>query len=158
MKPSRPVSAALFFLALLPLALNAAEDGGPVISRGQTVYASVYSNVFSGPRGHRLDLATILSIRNTDMKNTLTITAIDYYDTHGKLLKRHLTAPARLGPLQTKYITIREGEGAGGPGANFIVTWRAVKAMNAPIIETVMVGTRGGQGISFVTPGRVLAE
>lgn len=150
------VLACLMSLSYKPVAATGAE--GPYLEKGQTVYVSVYSNVFSGPKGHRLDLATILSIRNTDMKNPLTVTTIDYYDTEGKLLRRYLKNPVHLAPLATKYVTIKESESVGGPGANFIVQWQAAKPVNAPIVETVMVGTKGGQGISFVTPGRVVAE
>jgi hypothetical protein len=130
----------------------------PRLSKGETIYVSVYSNVFTGPKARPLDLSTILSIRNTDMKASLIVDAIDYYDTGGKLLRRHLASPETLNPLATKYIHIGESESAGGPGSNFIVKWHSGKPMNPPIVETVMLGTRGGQGISFVTPGRAIRE
>ena len=41
-----------------------------------------------------------------------------------------------------------------GEGANFIVRWQADKMINVPIIECVMIGATGGQGISFVSPGQ----
>jgi len=154
------------FLATVLLAFicvsagQAAAGGGvlPTLTRGQTVYVSVYSNVFSGPKALRVNLSAILTIRNTDMKNPLVVSAIDYYDTEGRLLRRHLAAPVRLNPLATKYIHIKESESVGGPGSNFIVRWYAGKPINPPIVETVMVGTRGGQGISFIAPGQVIAE
>ncbi|UFS71950.1 DUF3124 domain-containing protein [Geomonas sp. RF6] len=151
----------------LSAVLLAASISGPTfaaaandvrLSSGQTVYVSVYSNLPIGPRARPVSLETVLTIRNTDMKRGLTISSIDYYDTDGKVLRRHLASPLALGPLATKYIHVKEGESAGGPGSNFIVRWRAAKPMNPPIVESVMLSARGGQGISFVIPGQVISE
>lgn len=124
------------------------------LSRGQTVYVPVYSNVFSGPRSRPLQLAATLSIRNTDPAAPLTITSVEYYDTGGKLLRRYLDRPFSLAPLGTHYVHIEEKDDAGGFGANFIVKWRSEREINAPIIECVMIGATSGQGISFVSPGQ----
>ncbi len=43
------------------------------LSKGQTVYVPVYSNVFSGPKKLPFHLATTLSIRNTDLTNPLKV-------------------------------------------------------------------------------------
>ena len=43
-------------------------------------------------------------------------------------------------------------------GANFIVRWSAEREMNSPIIECLMIGTQSGQGISFVSSGKVIKE
>lgn len=152
------VLALLIPVSLCGTALASGSAPRLSLSRGQTVYASVYSNVFGGPKATPVELETILSIRNTDMANSLTVTVIDYYDTEGRFLRRHLSAPVTLGPLATTYIHVRESESTGGPGSNFIVRWKGAKPMNPPIIETVMLSTRGGQGISFVTPGQVIRE
>jgi hypothetical protein len=128
------------------------------ISKGQTLYVPVYSNVFTGPRKLPYQLASTLSIRNTDMAAPLRITSIDYYDTNGKLVRRHLERPAIVAPLATLYIHIEEKDTTGGFGANFIVRWQSGSDMNAPIIECVMIGATGGQGISFVSPGQVIRE
>lgn len=126
----------------------------PRLSRGQTVYVPVYSNVFAGPRKRPLQLAATLSVRNTDPSAPLTITSIEYYDTAGKLLRRNLERPLALAPLATHYVHIEEKDESGGFGANFIVRWRSEREMNAPIIESVMIGATSGQGISFVSPGQ----
>lgn len=47
------------------------------ISKGQTLYVPVYSNVFTGPRKLPYQLASTLSIRNTDMAVPLRVTSID---------------------------------------------------------------------------------
>ena len=118
----------------------------------------VYSNVFSGPRKRPLLLATTLSIRNTDRTAAFKVTAIDYYDTDGKLVRRHLERPAVVAPMATHYVHLEEKDKAGGFGANFIVRWQADREINTPIIECVMIGATGGQGISFVSPGQEIRE
>jgi hypothetical protein len=136
----------------------AAADGGVRTAKGQTVYVPVYSNVYSGPRKNPLQLATMLSIRNVDLTMALKVTAIDYYDNDGRLVTRYLTTPLMLRPLATHHIYLEEKDTRGGFGANFIVRWSADKAINTPIIECVMIGATGGQGISFVSPGQEIRE
>lgn len=124
------------------------------LSKGQTVYVPVYSNVFTGPRKLPFQLAATLSIRNTDISASFRLTTIDYYDTDGKLIRHYLGKPLAVGPLASTYVHIEEKDVSGGFGANFIVRWEADKKINTPIIECVMVGATSGQGISFVSPGQ----
>ena len=139
-----------------------AEAGSPaqqyVLSQGQTVYVPVYSNVFSSPKQMPFQLATILSIRNTDMTNGITVHAADYYDTKGKLLRRYYQQPVTLAPLESTHIYLPEDDTAGGFGANFIVKWKSPTDVNVPIIECVMIGVKSGQGISFISQGHVIRE
>lgn len=128
------------------------------LSRGQTLYVPVYSNVFSAPKQVPFNLATILSMRNTDMSNPIKITSVDYYDTKGKLLRKYYEKEVVLAPLESAYIYMPESDTAGGFGANFIVRWRAQKEINVPIIECVMIGATSGQGISFVSPSQEIKE
>ena len=128
------------------------------LSKGQTLYVPVYSNIFSAPKKIPFNLATILSIRNTDMSNPIQILAADYYDTRGKLVRKFYQQPITLAPLESTDIFIPEDDTAGGTGANFIVRWNSQKEVNVPIIECVMIGMKSGQGISFVSPGREIKE
>ena len=50
------------------------------LSKGQTVYVPVYSNIYSSAKKVPIDLANILSIRNTDTEHSIRITAVDYYN------------------------------------------------------------------------------
>lgn len=127
-------------------------------AKGQTVYVPVYSNIFSAPRKLPFNLATILSIRNTDMTHSINITMADYYDSKGKLVRKYLQKPLILAPLESTDIYIPEEDTTGGTGANFIVKWNAQKNVNAPIIESVMVGMKSGQGISFASQGQEIRE
>jgi len=128
------------------------------LSKGQTLYVPVYSNIFSAPKKIPFNLATILSIRNTDMSNSIKILAADYYDTRGKLVRKYYRQPITLAPLESTDIFIPEDDTAGGTGANFIVRWNSQKEVNVPIIECVMIGMKSGQGISFVSPGQEIKE
>jgi hypothetical protein len=128
------------------------------LSKGQTIYVPVYSNVFSGPKKLPFQLAATLSIRNTDLAASFRLTSITYYDTNGKPVRRYLEKPLVVGPLASTYVHIEEKDVSGGFGANFIVRWEADKVINAPIIECVMIGATSGQGISFVSPGQEIRE
>jgi hypothetical protein len=74
------------------------------------------------------------------------------------LIKDYLEAPINLNALASTRYIITEDDKAGGSGANFIVVWKSEQEVNAPVIEGVMIGTHSGQGISFVSRGRVIKE
>jgi len=131
---------------------------GIELSKGQTVYVPAYSHIYSGDTEYKFLLAVTLSIRNTDLKNALTITSVDYFDTNGKLIKKHLDKPVSLAPMSSTRYVVKESDETGGSGANFIVMWKADQAVHSPIIESVMIGTRSQQGISFTSRGQVLTE
>lgn len=128
------------------------------LARKQSVYVPVYSNIISGPRKRPIQLEATLSIRGTDPAASLKITAIDYYDTNGKLVRRYLKSPQLLGALASTHVHIEERDVSGGIGANFIVRWEADRIINAPVIECLMIGVSGSQGISFVSPGQEIRE
>jgi hypothetical protein len=128
------------------------------LSRGQTIYVSVYSNIFSAPKMLPYNLAALLSIRNTDMSNPIRVTGADYYDTRGRLLRQYYRQPVTLAPLESVFIFVPEEDTRGGTGANFIVRWNSVKEVNTPIIESVMIGMKSGQGISFVSQGQEIKD
>lgn len=146
----------IFALTALPETLNAQSALDKSLSNGETVYVSVYSNVYAGPKGTPFQLSAILSIRNTDPMYGITILRADYYDTNGRLIEHYLKEPVQLRPLASKDITIKEYDTRGGVGANFIVAWKSDKMVNQPIIESVMLGLARNQGISFVCPGQIL--
>ena len=145
----------LLFASLLAQPCRSAEYQ---LSKGQTLYVSAYSNIFSAPKQIPFNLATVLSIRNTDMAASITVVSADYYDTKGRLIRKYYDKEIALGPLESTYAYIPEDDTAGGIGANFIVRWKAAKEVNVPIVECLMIGMKSGQGISFVSPGRVIKE
>jgi hypothetical protein len=128
------------------------------LSAGQTVYVPIYSHIYSGVKGRPFDLAATLSIRNTNLKSPITLTAVKYYDSDGKLVQDYLSQPQTLKALGTTRYVITEGDKSGGSGANFIVVWQSDRKVNPPVVESVMIGTHSGQGISFVSRGQVIKE
>jgi len=125
---------------------------------GQTVYVPIYSHIYSGDREKPFLLTATLSVRNTDPDKSLTITAIDYYDSDGKLLKKYLQKNLILNPMASTRIIIKESDRSGGSGANFIVEWESKDRITEPLIESIMIGTQIQQGISFTSRGQVIRE
>jgi hypothetical protein len=146
----------IFSVAILTPVGSSADD--IQLSMGQSVYISIYSHIYSGIKARPFDLAAILSIRNTDIDQPVTLVAVKYYDTEGKLLKEYLDEPLELKALASTRYIIKENDKAGGSGANFIVKWKSNKKVTPPIIEAIMIGTHSGQGISFVSRGQVIEE
>lgn len=158
---SRFVSAvitAIVFLSTLGPALSAKAGPEVELSRGGTVYVSIYSNVFAGPRKVPFQLSAMVVIRNTDPSNSLRVLAADYYDTNGKKVRGYVDRPLEVTPLATVHYYIEEYDKSGGAGANFIVRWEAAREINIPIIEGVMTGGGSGQGISFRSPGQYITD
>ncbi len=143
-------------LFLLPTPLHA--DPQNLLSDGQTIYVPVYSHIYSGDREKPFLLTVTLSIRNIDPENQMEITSVDYYETQGKFLKQIIDKPKLIKPLESLRYVIPETDKSGGSGANFIVKWRADKLVNPPIVESVMIGTQGQQGISFTSRGQVIVQ
>ena len=146
------VGAALLFLCVTP---GRPDASGIELSRGQTVYVPVYSNVIAGPRQVPVHLSNTLIIRNTDLHNRILVTAANYYDTKGDLIKKYYSQAVSLAPLETRYLYLSERDQEGGVGANFIIRWQSANAVNPPIIECVMVGN---EGRAFVSPSQVIEE
>ena len=128
------------------------------LSGGQTVYVPIYSHIYSGLKGRPFGLAATLSIRNTDPKHPITLVSVTYYDSDGRLVKEYLDKPAELNAMATTRYILPEGDTTGGSGANFLVKWQSKTKINPPLIEAVMIGTRSGQGISFVSRGQVIDD
>ena len=162
MKNKHRLPNSIYFLLLIfsvGILTPAGRSAGDIqLSMGQSVYVPIYSHIYSGIKARPFDLAAILSIRNTDINQPVTIVSVKYYDTEGKLLKEYLDEPLQLKVLASTRYIIKEGDKAGGSGANFIVKWKSNKKVTPPIIEAVMIGTHSGQGISFVSRGQVIEE
>lgn len=127
-------------------------------STGQTIYVPVYSHIYIGDKEFPFYLTATLSIRNTDPKHSMTILEVNYHDSNGKLIKKYLDEPKVLNPLASTRYVIQESDKSGGSGASFIVKWKSDPPICFPIIESVMIGTRAQQGISFTSRGQIIAD
>ena len=153
----RHVAATLLILAVL--ALPAAAQEALPLSKGQMVYVAAYSHISHGNLDGQgqpmtLLLSSMLSIRNTDPSGTITVRAVRYYDTAGKVLRELVTAPLTLGAMASTEYFVEHKDKAGGSGANFVVEWSADRPVNPPVIETVNAFFFGTQSIAFTSPGR----
>lgn len=127
------------------------------IATGQTIYVPAYSEIYYAP-GRTLNLAVTLSIHNTDLEHPIVVTAVRYYNAQGQLVKDFLSQPQQLGPLGATDFFVEQQATGNGLGANFIVEWVAEQPVYEPVVEAVMIGTVSSQGISFVSPGRVVTQ
>jgi hypothetical protein len=129
------------------------------IAMGQTIYVPVYSHIYHQDQQDQekiFNLAATLSIRNTDLTKPIIITSVRYYDSNGKLVKQYLERPIEVSAMASTDYVINRTDTTGGLGANFIVEWVAQTEVSEPVIEAVMIGTDFQQGISFISPGRVI--
>lgn len=125
---------------------------------GQTVYVPIYSHIYTVDESRRVDLTATLSIRNTDLNHSIVVTSVRYYGTDGNLIKTDLENPGELSPLASADFVVDQADTDGGVGANFIVEWVAETEVSEPVIEAIMIDTISNQGISFVSPGRVIQQ
>ncbi|MEG3922882.1 DUF3124 domain-containing protein [Microcoleus sp. T3_A4] len=126
---------------------------------GQTVYVPIYSHIYHyNSQDNMMNLSATLSIRNTDLTNSIIITSVRYYDNDGKLIRQDIKSPVELKPLASTDFFIAADDTSGGSGANFIVEWVAEKTVYDPVIEAVMISTSSSQGISFISPAKVLKQ
>ncbi len=135
-----------------PLSLYAA--GKNELSKGQVLYVPAYSHIYTGNHEKPFLLAVTLSVRNIDPNHQIKITLVDYYETQGDRLIKHIDKPILLKPLESLRYIIPERDKSGGSGANFIVEWKSDQFVNPPITESVMIGAQGSQGISFTSRGQ----
>lgn len=117
------------------------------------VYVPVYSHVHYGAR-RRIELAANLTVRNTDPERPILLTYVGYYDSSGALVRDYVTESTKIGPMASVVFLVEERDRTGGVGANFLVEWTAEEEVSDPVIESVMLGTGGAQGISFISEGR----
>jgi hypothetical protein len=127
------------------------------IVTGQTIYVPVYPEITFGV-GKTLDLAVTLSVHNTDLAHSIVLVSARYYNAQGQLIREYLSQPVQLGPLAATDFFVEQYDESAGLGANFIVEWVAEQPVYEPVVEAVMIGTVASQGISFISPGRVITQ
>ncbi len=135
------------------------EVGRPAqdkIVASQTVYVPVYSHVLTADNAEPLNLATTLFVRNTDPDHSIILTGAEYYDSGGTSIRQFVAKPLRIGPLASVEFFIKESDVSGGASPSFLVEWVATEPTTDPVVESVMIGTSGTQGISFTGNGRVI--
>ena len=128
------------------------------LSKGQTVYVPVYAQIYHGFKERPFDLTVTVSIRNTDPNNAITVLSADNYDSNAKLVRKYVEKPVQLNAMASTRYIIKQSDKIVGSGVSFVVKWKADHPVNPPIIESVMIGTQGQQGLSFTSRGQVIKE
>ena len=138
------------------LVLSPEEYHELLLTKGELVYVPVYSEIFGANLEKKIKLSATLSVRNITMEHEIIVSKVDYYDTHGKLIRHYINGPIVLKPLETVSYMVKHKDTKGGDGANFIVEWAAEEEVAEPIIESVMIGSSSALGISFTCQGKVI--
>jgi hypothetical protein len=120
----------------------------------ESVYVPAYSDLYYESQEKKTFFTVILSIRNISFTDTLYFTDIDYYNSHGKLLRKYIDQVLVLRPMESMEYIVEEAEKEGGAGANFVVSYSAnANLINHPFIETIMMGNLDNYRFAFTSPG-----
>ncbi len=125
---------------------------------GQTIYVPTYSYIYYGNQGKIYNLTVTISLHNTDQQNSIILKSVKYYNAKGELIEDYVSQPAKLNALASTDIYIDELDTRGGVGDKFIIEWVAENQVSKPVVESVMIGASGTQGISFVSQGKVVKD
>lgn len=124
----------------------------------ETDYVPIYSEIYHMNVSRKMLLTSTLSIRNTSLSDSAYITKADYYDSYGKKLRSYIDSAILLKPLESIEFVVEYEEEKGGAGANFIVDWGARKYTNQILLQSIMIGTSGQQGISFTSDSKIIKQ
>ncbi len=128
-----------------------------MLANVEASYVPVYSHVYTADTAQALNLAATLFARNTDATTSVILTRVSYVGSDGKTLQEFLKSPLRIAPLASMDFFIKESDVTGGASPSFLVEYVREGPASEPIVESVMVGTAGTQGISFTCSGRRIA-
>lgn len=117
-------------------------------------YLSVYSQIYSMTEHTTHNLTSMISMRNISDLDTIYLLRAEYYDTHGKSVRKYFDSPIFLAPMETTEIIIDEVDVSGGTGSNFIFEWKIPENCPEPLFEGIMTSTMGQQGLSFTTQAK----
>jgi hypothetical protein len=103
-------------------------------------------------------LAATLSLRNTSLTDSLFIEVIDYYDTSGELVRHYIESPIALRPMDSIDYVIEREDKTGGSGANFIVIIGSDRQLSTPVIQAIMLGSKGSHGFAFTSDAHSISR
>ena len=126
----------------------------PDVEIKESVYVPAYSDLYYESQEKKTFFTVILSLRNISFTDTLYFTNIDYYSSHGKLLRQYIDQVLVLKPMESMEYIVEEAEKEGGTGANFVVSYSAKASLkNHPFIESIMMGNLDNYRFAFTSPG-----
>ncbi len=144
-------------------ALPSKAETQPVVSKGQTIFVPVYSQLYFGDtiKGgqkeldrRRMRLSSTVVIHNVDPVHPIQVVSAVYFNHAGERLGQFLPQPITLGPLETTNFFIQKSDKLGGVGNKFIISWRSDVSVNPPSIENIMVNAGGTSALAVISVGR----
>lgn len=153
----RPVQLLLAAFIMTPLCAWSEEGCAKDKVGNSAIYVPVYSHIYTGDKLRPFNLASTISVRNTDSAESMRIAAADYYNSDGAKVRSLLNGQVSVPPLGAYSFKIKESDIEGGSGASVIISIKSSKPTSLPLLESVQVGTASGQGISFASRGRFLS-
>ncbi len=123
----------------------------------QAVYVPIYSDIYLMDGSKTQQLTATLSVRNISFKDSIYITGVNYYGSQGELIKKYTESKILVKPMSSVEFVVEQAESKGGPGANFVVNWGALRSLNNPLIQAV-INNNSHASVSFVTYGIVIKE
>ena len=124
----------------------------------EIVYVPVYSDIYHLDGTKRFLLTATVSVRNISLKDSAYVLNAVYNDSYGKQLRSFTAKTILLKPLESIEYVIEDAEDKGGAGASFILEWGGSRNSSQMMIQSVMIGTTGQQGISFTAKGEVISK
>jgi len=124
----------------------------------EIVYVPVYSDIYHLDGTKKFLLTATVSVRNISLKDSAYVLNAVYNDSYGKQLRSFVTKSILLKPLESIEFVIEDAEDKGGAGASFILEWGGSRNAKQMLIQSVMIGTAGQQGISFTAKGEVISR
>ena len=108
----------LLFVVMLITSLNfiyPCESAAVELLTGGTFYVPIYRSFYHGYGSSKdaYGLTCTTCLHNTDPKQAIVVSAIDHYDSNGKLVKKLLFEPITIKPWSSKEISILTGCAAG---------------------------------------------
>ena len=153
----KPMPLRTFIIVLAAaLVLWTAPAAAQELSTGQTLYVPAYSHIYQGAKSKPFNLTCTLSVRNTSFTQPVKLTVVDYYDDLGDHVRRYLDKPRQLGPMESASFVVDQADTTAGSGAKFIVVWESDEPVDPIYVESIMIGTHLGQGISYRSTSQVI--
>jgi hypothetical protein len=145
----KTINLIIMITCFLCLAFAAQVSAEPRRSAGGTLYISVYPKIMSADgKKIKFYLTNILTVRNLDLLHPITVESIAYHDNSGSAQRHLLKEPLVLNPLSSHTLRVegKDLESSGMAGC-YILSWKALQEVSAPLAE-MLIGY-GGSGISY---------
>lgn len=114
-------------------------------------YVPIYSHIYHISGEKNILLTATLSVRNPNSSGNIYINKATYRGSDGNVLKEYILKTIVVKPLCGIELVVEDREDKGGAGASFTIEYGHQAVKNPPIIQAVMIGSSGQQGISFTT-------